>query len=103
MNIERIEKIINIYGFEELLGTLIKKYHSDGRNDYCSPYRPLLLLEIFGLAKEFGEPSEEYLDDFTTNFESFKYLYNGYYFVWTFGQGTDLAIYNSSKENILCL
>ena len=99
----RLLKLIRKYGFENLVLKLINKYHSDGRNDYFSSYRPLLLYEIFEMVREVGEDSEEYLDEFTKNFPSSIVLYGGFYFVITFGQGAVLAIYNNDKENLVCL
>jgi hypothetical protein len=101
---ERIRKLTNNFtDFDELLQTLINRYELGKSEFHHLTSKPYILLELFEMAKEFGEPSDEYLDKFTTSFKSYKFLYNGYYFVFTFAQGTDLSIYNSGKENILCL
>ena len=100
---QTIDRLINKYTFKVLLDKLISK-HDKSYEDRCykkgcMPYPNNMLSALLSYAEENGR---ELLEDtiLETDFPTDTFFYEGFYFIYMYGQGTAIFIYDENKNLI---
>ena len=100
---QMIERLISKYTFKVLLDKLISK-HDKSYEDRCykkgyMPYPNNLLNALLSYVETNGElmPDGSVID---VEFFTETYSYEDFYFIWMYGQGLIIFIYNKDKERI---
>ena len=92
------EKSFSVF-LKKLLKKHSKRWESVCYKNGAIPYCWNILNSIVDIATEEGSEIDP-IDGLTENFPSCLYMYNGFIFAITHGQGSVLSIYNSNKKLI---